>query len=517
MKNETYGRVLQMEDSAGFPVAVKRWNKSDENAGKARWEQEMLGLLQGKGIPKLVRAFEDADCFYVVTEWISGSVLKDYVEEAGGFLSSSEAISIGAQMLAVIERMHKTKGGPYIHTDLSPTNVIIKGREVYLIDLESVRCKGRENNFTDEKTVVMGSRPFTAPEVFSGIISQGADYYSLGALMYYMITGSAWEGDGKALEDDQLGSGILKLLDPNPAARKQGLRIFKGNDCMISGEGELQIRKTASVVSERKKELAPAEKQKSVVLYVDNNLRFAVELAHEASARRDLKVGLFAVRESEIVPAAKALGIRNVEIPRISRYFSEKEEEIFFETSTVADWLTKGFAMQPEGFGKLCLGLVTSTALSSSFEYDTEGALMCRWARKNFDLTIFIGGRSMCYTSIYCDRIIAAVEANLWEIERVQKTIFRFEDEYGLKRTGYVAWDYKEGISLSRDKFAAIVGRDSFLGELYNDGSRYLAENAGHTPYCYAMPDVIKEQYGIILQKIINFKGEELNNESFEV
>ena len=36
MKIEAYGRVLQMEDAAGFPVAVKRWNKNDENAGKAR-------------------------------------------------------------------------------------------------------------------------------------------------------------------------------------------------------------------------------------------------------------------------------------------------------------------------------------------------------------------------------------------------------------------------------------------------------------------------------------------------
>lgn len=517
MKIEAYGRVLQMEDAAGFPVAVKRWNKNDENAGKARWEQEMLGLLQGKGIPKFVRAFEDADCFYVVTEWISGSTLKGHVEEAGGFLSSSEAISIGAQILAVIERMHKAEGGPYIHTDLSPSNVIIRGREVFVIDLESVRCRERENFFTDEKTVVLGSRPFTAPEVFSGIITPSADYYSLGALLYYMTTGSVWEGEGKGLEEDRFGESILKLLDPNPEKRKQGLKIFKRGEYKSVDEVGIQIRKPAGVVCEKKKELVTEDKPKSLVLYVDNNLRFAVDLAHEASMRRDLKVGLFAVRESEILPAAKALGIRNVQIPSITRYFSDAEEASFFEHSTVEEWLTKGFAMQPEGFGKLCLGLVTSSALSASLEYDTEGALMCRWAREHFDLTIFIGGRSMCYTAIYCDRIIAAVEANLWDIERTKKNLTYYRDEYALKNPGYVAWEYREGVSLSRDKFANVVGKDAFLGEIYSDGSRYISENEFQTPYCYRIPEVVKEQYEIILNKILKFKGEESINENIEI
>ena len=510
MKNDAAGRVLQMEDSSGFPVAVKRWDKNNENACKARWEQEMLSLLQGKGIPKLVRGFEDADYFYVVTEWISGMTLKQYVEVSGGFLSGSEAVSIGTQILSVIERMHKTKGGPYIHTDLSPSNIMIKGKDIYVLDLESVKCGGKEKRFTDEKTVVLGSRPFTAPEVFTGMISPASDYYSLGALLYFMTTGATWDGDSGKVEKDRFGMNLLKLLDPNPEKRKQGLKIFKRQSYRNESEMGMTVPPTASIVEDRDTAMVRTRGGRGIVIYIDNNLHFAAELAHEAAMYLNMKIGLFAVREADIVLAARALGIRNISLPEAKPFSDTGAEMSFYENSKIEDWLEKGYMMQPEGFGNFSLGLITSSQLTPPYDYKNEGECLCHWARTQFDLTVIIGGRSMCYTAVYCDRIIAPVKSNLWEIESTKKMIDDFEDNFGGRFSGYVACDYKEGISLAREKIIGTVGAGAYLGEIYYDGNRYLTENNGHTPYCYLMPETIKEQYKEIIKKILN------NNENQE-
>jgi hypothetical protein len=68
----------------------------------------------------------------------------------------------------------------------------------------------------------------------------------------------------------------------------------------------------------------------------------------------------------------------------------------------------------------------------------------------------------------------------------------------------FVAWEYKEGISLPAEKYAEIVGSSDFLGEVYHDGSRQIAENMGYTPYCFAIPEIIREQYRVIISKVIS-------------
>mgnify|MGYP006991785819 CR=1 FL=1 len=69
----------------------------------------------------------------------------------------------------------------------------------------------------------------------------------------------------------------------------------------------------------------------------------------------------------------------------------------------------------------------------------------------------------------------------------------------------FVAWEYKEGVSLSVEKYTEIVGPDHFLGEIYHDGSRQISENRGYTPYCFAIPGIIREQYKAIISKIMKF------------
>ena len=45
MGTEVGNRVIQMEDAGGFPVAVKKWRKTEVRAAKAKWEQERAVMM----------------------------------------------------------------------------------------------------------------------------------------------------------------------------------------------------------------------------------------------------------------------------------------------------------------------------------------------------------------------------------------------------------------------------------------------------------------------------------------
>ena len=497
MSSEIGGRVIQMEDAGGFPVAVKRWRKNETRAVKAQWEQEMLRLVQGRGVPKFVRSFEDADYFYVVTEWISGLTLEKYMEEQGGFLEQKEALYIGNELYHLLLRLHNSNKGCFVYTDLKPSNVLIKGKQIFLVDFESVCPSGRVPIDCDEATVIMGSRPFTAPEVFIGNISPACDYYSLGALLFYMITGYLWQGEDEQLKGNPISPHILRLMDADPLRRKTGLKIFTQNDPAMGNV--VIIPNGAEMVKE---ELQPILLSEAKAVFIDSNPRFAIELAYESSSHMDLKVGIFFIDEENIPLAAGNLGIRCIKLPEHTP-ICEKEEKELLE-STADQWMRQGILMQPEGFGRLYLGLASPGNIIPHMDHSSWGRFL-HWAADNFDMTILCGSLERGYAATFCDLVIMASQSNLWEAKMCRYRREWFSLNEFTVPVMFVAWEYKEGVSLSVEKYTEIVGPDHFLGEIYHDGSRQISENRGYTPYCFAIPGIIREQYKTIISKIMEF------------
>ncbi len=80
-----------------------------------------------------------------------------------------------------------------LYLDLKPENIIIEpGPRLRLLDFGSVRVQGDEQHM-DKNYSVFGTRGFSAPELFSGEKSNWGcecDTYSLGILLYYLLTGN---------------------------------------------------------------------------------------------------------------------------------------------------------------------------------------------------------------------------------------------------------------------------------------------------------------------------------------
>lgn len=136
--------------------------------------------------PNIVNIY-DVGCehgsHYIVMEYVEGITLKTYIEKKGQ-LSFKEALSIAIQVGRGIQAAHAKE---IIHRDIKPQNVIISTEgKVKVTDFGIARVASA-NTINAE---VMGSVHYASPEqARNGYVSHTSDIYSLGIVMYEMVTG----------------------------------------------------------------------------------------------------------------------------------------------------------------------------------------------------------------------------------------------------------------------------------------------------------------------------------------
>jgi len=123
-------------------------------------------------------------CKYMVLEYIEGENIDEKIQEG---LTVEEALDYFIQAAEIIKNFHELVG---IHRDITATNVIVTPEgKVKIIDLGLAKPSGL--GIVAEARMPMGTLGFVAPEQCANYdnVGEQADVYSLGALLYYMLTG----------------------------------------------------------------------------------------------------------------------------------------------------------------------------------------------------------------------------------------------------------------------------------------------------------------------------------------
>lgn len=143
-------------------------------------EYEILTRLKH---PNLVRVYDFGydnmrDSLYIAMEFIPGITLRDYLKynkpEFG------QAMDIMVSLLRAISFIHSRS---ILYRDIKPENIILSNNNIKLLDF------GLSDLEKTEQYKMKGSVQYIAPEVFSGITDLRVDIYSLGVLLYELITG----------------------------------------------------------------------------------------------------------------------------------------------------------------------------------------------------------------------------------------------------------------------------------------------------------------------------------------
>ena len=195
-----------------------------------------LGSAELPGIVKVREFFEDNNTAYIVMELLSGITLREYVKQKGGRLSEQHMCMLLNRVAEALQEMHD-RG--IIHKDVSPDNIMVDDDGgAKLLDF------GGSMRIDEERPLVQLSyrRGYAAPEQYSFSCAPGktTDVYSLGATVYYCLTGknpvdAEERGRGRGmLSPRELGADVssvterilLKAMDLRQESRYPDAQAF---------------------------------------------------------------------------------------------------------------------------------------------------------------------------------------------------------------------------------------------------------------------------------------------------
>ena len=178
-------------------VAVKvlrpEFVDDEEFLGKFKREAEAVASLSHPNIVNVYDVGEDGKVHYIVMEFIDGQNLKDIIKNEGT-LDEYTALDITKQIAKALSAAHK-KG--IIHRDIKPHNILISNEDRIVKVADFGIAKAVSNSTMTNIGSIIGSVHYFSPEQAKGkYVTNNADLYSLGIVLYEMIIGKVpFRGD----------------------------------------------------------------------------------------------------------------------------------------------------------------------------------------------------------------------------------------------------------------------------------------------------------------------------------
>lgn len=183
-KDHVLGRFVAIK------VLKKEFSEDVNFVTKFRTEAQSAARLEHPNIVNIYDVGSEYGMYYIVMEFVEGITLKSYIEKKGQ-LSYKETVSIAIQVGRGIEAAHNKH---IVHRDIKPQNIIISSEgKVKVTDFGIARAASNNTIHAD----VMGSVHYASPEqARNGFVDGKSDIYSLGIVMYEMVTGRVpFDGD----------------------------------------------------------------------------------------------------------------------------------------------------------------------------------------------------------------------------------------------------------------------------------------------------------------------------------
>ena len=185
-KDKTLGRNVAIK------VLKDEFANDQEFIKRFQIEAQSAAALSHPNIVSIYDVANDGDIHYIVMELIEGQTLKDVIKKEGklGWKRSAE---IASQIASGLSTAHKNH---IIHRDIKPHNIIITKEGIAKITDFGI-AKAATSSTINANSNSLGSVHYFSPEhARGGYTDEKSDIYSLGVVLYEMVTGKLpFDGD----------------------------------------------------------------------------------------------------------------------------------------------------------------------------------------------------------------------------------------------------------------------------------------------------------------------------------
>ncbi|HMS16102.1 MAG TPA: serine/threonine-protein kinase [Planctomycetota bacterium] len=183
-------------------VAVKFLHATLEHRNDVRErflrEGQRIGRIRHPNLVRIYGLGREGNELYIVCEFVAGQTLFDILHKEGA-LATVEALTFARDIAAGLTEAHRHG---IVHRDLKPANVMVRDEDgaVKVLDFGIAKDLNARSNITRRGSYI-GTPAYSAPEQILGDeIDARCDIFSLGVMLYEMITGPLPRSEGFTTE-----------------------------------------------------------------------------------------------------------------------------------------------------------------------------------------------------------------------------------------------------------------------------------------------------------------------------
>ncbi|MEA4847741.1 MAG: Stk1 family PASTA domain-containing Ser/Thr kinase [Clostridiaceae bacterium] len=226
-------------------VAIKvlrpEFIEDEDFVKKFRREAQSAASLSHPNIVGIYDVGTEGNSYYIVMEYVKGQTLKELIKSKGT-LGIEYATNIAIQICYALDHAHKNN---IVHRDIKSHNILIKeDNSVKVTDFGIARAVS-SSTITNTGNVIGSVHYFSPEQARGGYIDEKSDIYSLGVVMYEMLTGILpFEGESPIAV-------ALKHIQEEPVPpSKVNSRIPKAIEAIVMKCMEKEVSKRYNSASE---------------------------------------------------------------------------------------------------------------------------------------------------------------------------------------------------------------------------------------------------------------------------
>jgi len=218
MANIYLARDKKLSRNVALKIMFPQFASDSHFVERFKREAKSMANLSHPYIATVYDWGKEEEIYYIAMEYLSGENLSQTINKKG-ILPPSEVVDISIKICEALEVIHEQG---IIHRDIKPSNILVtEDKDIKITDFGIVKDSTPSLTQTGS---ILGTAQYISPEQARGIkISKRSDIYSLGVVMYEMLTGDPpFRGDDSlsvALrhirEKPTLPSNIIKNLSKN--------------------------------------------------------------------------------------------------------------------------------------------------------------------------------------------------------------------------------------------------------------------------------------------------------------